>query len=196
MLPLCDVIRSFGISLHCYADDTQLFIPVEPRDTAQIQKLESCLAAVKSWMSQNFLQHNTWKTELIIIGSKRDQREFENVSLWLDGFAIPQSASVRNLGVLFDPQLCFEQHVRSITRIAFFHLRNIAKIRTMLSAADAETLIHAFISSRLDYCNSLFSGLPNSTTKSLQLVQKAAARLLTRTRRFDHITAILCTGYQ
>ena len=111
----------------------------------------------------------------------------------MDGFAIPQSASVKNLGVLFDPQLCFDQHIRSITRIAFFHLRNIARIRPMLSAADAETLIHAFVSSRLDYCNALFSGLPNSTTKSLQLVHNAAARLLTRTRKFDHITPILAS---
>ena len=121
------------------------------------------------------------------------QREFENVSLWLDGFAIPQSASVRHLGVQFDPQLCFDQHVRSITRNAFFHLRNIEKLTPMLSAADAETLIHSFISSRLDYFKSLFLGLPNSTTRSLQLVQNAAARLLTRTGNFDHITPILAS---
>uniref|UniRef100_A0A8C5AGF3 Reverse transcriptase domain-containing protein n=1 Tax=Gadus morhua TaxID=8049 RepID=A0A8C5AGF3_GADMO len=193
MLPLGDVIRGFGISFHCYADDTQLYIPVDSGDSAQIQKVESCLAAVKGWMSQNFLQLNSGKTELMIIGSKRDREKFEDVSLWLDGFAIPQSASVRNLGVLFDPQLCFDQHIRSITRIAFFHLRNIARIRSMLSVVDAETLIHAFVSSRLDYCNALFSGLPNSTTKSLQLVHNAAARLLTRTRKFDHITPILAS---
>jgi hypothetical protein len=96
-------------------------------------------------VSQNFLQLTTGKTELIIIGTKRDQREFENVPLWLDGFAIPNSAYVRHLGVLFNPQLCFDQRVRSINRIAFFHLRNIARIRPMSSAADAETLIHAFI---------------------------------------------------
>ena len=63
----------------------------------------------------------------------------------------------------------------------------------MLSAADAETLIHAFISTRLDYCNSFFWDLPNSTTRSLQLVQNAAARLLTKTRKFDHITPILAS---
>ncbi|KAK0138982.1 hypothetical protein N1851_024497 [Merluccius polli] len=51
-------------------------------------------------------------------------------------------------------------HVKSITRTAFFHLRNIAKIRPMLSAADTETLIHTFILS------------------SLQLVQKAYFKVL------------------
>ena len=60
--------------------------------------------------------------------------------------------------------------------IFFEHVKtNIAKIRPMLSPVDAEMLIHAFISSRLDYYNALFSGLTNSTTKSLKLVQNAAA---------------------
>ena len=105
-------------------------------------------------MSQNFLQLNTGKTELIIMGSKRIKRQFETVPLCLDGLAIQQSACVRNLGVLLDPLQCFD-HVRSITKIAFFRLRDIAKIRLMLSAADAEPLIHASISSRQDYCNSV-----------------------------------------
>ena len=68
MLPFANIIRSFGISFHCYSDDTQLFIPVGSGESAQIQKVESCLAAVRSWMSQNFLQLNTGKTEMIIIG--------------------------------------------------------------------------------------------------------------------------------
>ena len=58
----------------------------------------------------------------------------------------------------FDPMLSFDQHVKSITRTVFFHLRNIAKIRPMLAIMDTETLLHTFISSRLDYCNPLFSG--------------------------------------
>ena len=105
-----------------------------------------------------FLLQLTGKTEQII---NRLKTVPEKIGECLT-VNVSQSASVRNLGVQFDPLLCFDQHLRSITRIAFFHLRNIAKIRPMLSAADAETMFHAFTSSRLDYCNSLFSGLPNS----------------------------------
>ncbi|KAF7641688.1 hypothetical protein LDENG_00274780, partial [Lucifuga dentata] len=74
-----------------------------------------------------------------------------------------------------------------------FHLSNIAKIQPILSLHDAETIIHAFVSSRLDYCNVLFYGLPNCAARSLQLVQNAAARILTKTRKFDHITPVLAS---
>ena len=67
MLPLGDIIRSYGISFHCYADDTQINISIGSNDSSQIQKVESSLTAIKRWMSQNYLQLNTGKTELIII---------------------------------------------------------------------------------------------------------------------------------
>ena len=68
----------------------------------------------------------------------------------------------------------------------------ITKIRSFLSTVDAEILIHAFVSSKLDYCNASFSGLPCESTKS-QMVQNSAARVFTRTRKFDHITPILAS---
>ena len=60
-----------------------------------------------------------------------------------------------------------------------------------MSQADSEKLVHAFISSRLDCCNALFAGLPKQSVGRLQLIQNAAARVLTRTRKFEHITPIL-----
>ncbi|KAF7646093.1 hypothetical protein LDENG_00193770, partial [Lucifuga dentata] len=89
--------------------------------------------------------------------------------------------------------LTFQSHIKSITKTAFFQLSNIAKIRPILSLRDAETVIHAFVSSRLDYCNVLLSGLPNYAIRSLQLVQNAAARILTKTRKYDHITPVLAS---
>ncbi len=61
----------------------------------------------------------------------------------------------------------------------------------MLSVSDAEKLVHAFMTSRLDYCNALLGGCPASSINKLQIVQNAAARVLTRSRKYDHITPIL-----
>ncbi len=97
----------------------------------------------------------------------------------LDGFTLASSTTVRNLEVLFDQDLSFNSHIKQISRTAFVHLYNIAKIRHILSQKDAEKLVHAFVTSRLDYCNSLLSGCPNKSLKSLQLIQNAAARVLT-----------------
>ncbi|KAF7690828.1 hypothetical protein HF521_011125, partial [Silurus meridionalis] len=70
------------------------------------------------------------------------------------------------------------------------HLRNISKLRNMLSIYDAEKLVHAFMTSRLDYCNALLGGCPASLINKLQLVQNAAVRVLIRSRKYDHITPI------
>jgi hypothetical protein len=82
----------------------------------------------------------------------------------------------------------------NMTKIAFYHQRNIAMVWPFLSQADKERLIHAFITSRLDYCNALPSGLPKKAIGQLQNVQNAAARVLTKTRRRAHITPVLSSA--
>ncbi len=61
----------------------------------------------------------------------------------------------------------------------------------MLPVSDAEKLVHAFITSRLDYCNALLGGFPASSINKLQIVQNAASRVFTRSRKYDHINPIL-----
>ena len=75
-------------------------------------------------------------------------------------------------------------------KTAVSHLQNIAKIRNSLSQDNAETLVNAFISSQLDFCNALLNGLPQSVIDWLQYVQNCAARLVTRTRSSEHITPV------
>ncbi len=96
--------------------------------------------------------------------------------------------------MLFDSNLSFEKHVSSICKTAFFHLKNISKLRPMLSMSNAETLIHAFMTSRLDYCNALLGGCSARLINKLQLVQNAEARVLTMTtlaRFCQHCTGSL-----
>ena len=85
----------------------------------------------------------------------------------------------------------FDYHIKKVTQSCFYHLRNIAKIKPVISSLDLEKIIHAFVSSRLDYCNGLYTNLSRSSMHKLQLVQNTAARILTNTPRSAHITPIL-----
>ena len=128
-----------------------------------------------------------------MFGPKHLKDTFSNQIATLDGITLNSGPTARNLGVIFDQDLSFSSHIKHVTRTAFFHLRSIAKIRNILSQSDAEKLVHAFITSRLDYCNSLLSGCPKTSLKSLQLVQNAAARVLTRVNKREHISPILAS---
>uniref|UniRef100_A0AAR2M4G4 Reverse transcriptase domain-containing protein n=1 Tax=Pygocentrus nattereri TaxID=42514 RepID=A0AAR2M4G4_PYGNA len=191
MLPLGTIISKHGINFHCYADDTQLYISSKPDDKIKLAKIEDCVKDIKDWMSNNFLLLNSDKTEVLLLGPKLARHRLSNSTLKLNNLSVSSSLSVKNLGVMIDADLSFDTHISNITRTAFLHLRNIAKLRNSLSLQDAEKLVHAFITSRLDYCNALLSGCHSKSLNKLQLVQNAAARVLTRTRKFDHISPVL-----
>ena len=89
--------------------------------------------------------------------------------------------------------MSLEKHSKQLIKNCFFQLRNISKIRALVSKAELEMIIHAFISSRLDYCNSLFSCLDKKDLCRLQTVQNSAARLLTHTSKRAHITPVLAS---
>ena len=190
ILPLGELITAHGVNFHFYADDTQLYFSVAPDDPCALDPLLSCLSNIKDWMSENFLKLNEDKTEVLIIGSN-EQREL--VRSRLGNLGKECNTSVKSLGVIIDNDLNFKTHINHVTKIAFFHLRNIARIRDFLSLNDAKTLIHAFVFSRLDYCNAILSGLPKKETDRLQLVQNAAARVLTKTKMREHITPVLAS---
>ena len=190
MLPLGHIIKSHNINYHCYADDTQLHISISPDDPNALGTLISCLNDIHLWMSKNFLKLNNGKTEILLTGPKSER---ERVQSMLGPLAGQVKTEVTDLGVILDSDLNFNSHFNKVTRTAFLHLRNMAKVRPFLNQRDAEVLTHAFITSRLDYCNSLFTGLTKTSIRKLQIIQNTAARILTNTRRRDHISPVLST---
>ena len=86
--------------------------------------------------------------------------------------------SVSNLGFKMDSDIKLDQQIgATVNKSSFFHLRQLAKVKPILAQKHFETVIHAFITSRLDYCNALYFGVSQSSLTRLQLVQNAAARL-------------------
>lgn len=84
-----------------------------------------------------------------------------------------------------------DTYINKTCRAVFFHIYNIRKIRRFLSIVHARTLVNSFVTSRIDYCNSLLYGLPASEIQKLQRLQNTAAWLIYNARRFDHITPTL-----
>ena len=104
---------------------------------------------------------------------------------------VPFSTTVVDLGVTVDSQLSMTDHISSLCRSCFYQLRQLRVIRHSLTTDAARTLVQAFITSRLDYCNSLLYGIADCQLRRLQCIQNAAARLLSGTRKFDHVSPVL-----
>ena len=176
---LFKVIERHLPEAYCYADDTQLYVSFKPGEVnAQdeaIRAMEDCIKDIRSWLIESRHQLSKQSSSVLHVGDH----------------LINPSVSVRNLGSVFDNSLSMDSHITQVCKTAFYHIHNIRKISKYLSRESLKTLVHALVTSRLDYCNSLFYGLPKCHIGRLQRVQNAAARLVTSTRKYDHITPVL-----
>lgn len=196
MIPLCIILHNLGVSFHCYADDTQIYLSTSssPSDLSDLRSSAcSIYSVVSKWLSSNYLRLNDDKTELMLFGPpalvERLRLDFQPIQL--GSKLVPLSDSARNLGVIFDSRLSMKYHISNVVRSSFFTLRKLSLIRKHFSFHSFATLIHAFITSRLDYCNSMYAGAPQSDIRRLQSIMNYAARLLTFTRKRDHIQPVL-----
>ena len=125
------------------------------------------------------------QTELFIIGTSTQLAK-------LDGFfpthilspSITPAASVLNIGVTFDKNFNFKQHISKTCRCCFFYIRDLRRIRRFISLSVAKTIATALVSSRLDYCNFLLYNTANKNIATLQRIQTCLVRVVTR---FDFV---------
>ena len=96
------------------------------------------------------------------------------------------------INVMFDEHMSFHAHVSSICRSSFYHLRNLSRIRKYLTKEASLVVVHAFVTSKLDYCSAFLYGLPKYQSQKLQYVQNTTARVVLQMSRFQHITSVLC----
>ena len=192
--PTADIIRKHGLKYHCYADDTQIYISVDPTQSNvnnAIEQIEACLDELRQWMSRNYLKLNNAKTEVIVVGSKQQRSKVNITEVRVGDTMVTPTDSVTNLGVIIDENLSMDKHIAKVSRAVCISIRNIGMIRKHINQPVAELLTHVLITSRLDACNSLLHGLNKTQLIRLQRLQNTAARLVTLTRKCTHITPIL-----
>ena len=192
--PLSQVIKKYkAVQYHFYADDTQLYIRLSPQNcSSSLDSLKSCLSDVHTWMMENGLKLNPDKTEFILLGSKIQRNSIASILPVniLDNDLYPSDV-VRNLGVLFDSNLSFTNHVNSIVKSCFVSLRDLRRVRRHLSVDTTVIAANALVSSRLDYCNSLFRSFSDKNFKKLQCIQNTLACIVVGSSKYSHITPVL-----
>ena len=163
LLPLGAILRKHDIGYHIYADDTQLYISFKSKEPLEcLEKLNSCISDIRVWMIKHKLKINDAKTEFIIFRSPLLRTDLSSVSISVGDSQILSSSKDRDLGVVFDECLSLDAHISAICKSTHFHLRNIGRVRNLITTDAAAQLIHALISSRLDLCNSILYNLPNN----------------------------------
>ena len=104
------------------------------------------------------------------------------------GNQVSPAQSVRNLGVVFDSNFNFSNHVSQVIKSTRVHARDLYRIRPLLDLNTSVLLANALVSSRLDYYNSLFLSLTDFELRRLQRVQNSLCRVVTRSSKFSYIT--------
>ena len=125
----------------------------------------------------------------MIIGTSQQLAKVSINSLRVGTANIIPVSPARNLW--FDSKLTMAFHISKTCNSAFYYLCNLRRIRKYLSKNNTKTLVHAFISRRIDYCNSLLYGLPEYQLKKLQRVQNVCARLICNEIKYCHLTPSL-----
>ena len=148
----------------------------------------------KNRMAEDRLKLNDDKTEALLFpfsSSLKHSTVSIPDSITLGSHNIPFSDSARNLGFILDSNLSMKKHVIKICQTVYFELKRIILISRFLTEDAAKTLVTSYILSRLDYCNCLLMGTPNSVIQPLQKIQNFAARLVLMAPRHHHSTPLL-----
>ena len=119
------------------------------------------------------MSYGSAKTEFLLLGLKLQLNRIHNPTLLSDGHLVPSAASACNLGFIYDSHLCFSDHISSVFRACFYHIRDFRCICPVLDFDMARTICTSFVNSRLDYCSSMYHCLPQMQLNHLQHIHNA-----------------------
>lgn len=186
------IAQQFGVEAHLYADDSQMYVFNSPHAMKSAdERLLRCLDEIARWMQSNRLSLNPSKTQFMRCATTRRLTQLSSSPITFCGQQIWPVSSVRNLGVTVDSSLSFCTHVNRVVSSCFYQLRRIKSSLKALPLETAKTLVNCFVVSRLDYCNSLLAGVPQTTLDRLQRVMNTAARMLCGVGRREHVSDLL-----
>jgi hypothetical protein len=190
--PMGRLIRQHGIEYMVYADDTQLMLSFPPSDHVKaLAQMEGCLKDLRNWLLLNNLKLNNAKTEVIVFGTDQQLSKLPRITINVGGTAINSVKSVRNLGMYLDEHMKMERHVSEICKSANYHLMLLGRTRRFVTDDVAKIMAHSFILAKVDYGNSLLTGVHAKHLKRLQRIINTAAKIVLRKPRLEPSAPLL-----
>ena len=166
--PIASIIKKYNLNYHMYADDTQLYLAIEPANISDLVfSIENCISEVKNWMLVNKLKLNDDKTEIMLLNPKNYQINIDSLSVGDE--IISFSKFAKNLGVYFNENLSMDCHITNLCKSIYLEIRRLRHMSNFVNEASLTTLASSFILSKIDYCNSLFK---NINKEQIQKPQK------------------------
>ena len=185
-------IDGFRITTVRYADDSQIIITGPRKKLSEMQRaLEKVLDIANTWFLQNGMMVNASKTELLLCGDRRQLAQIsEPPEINFKGGRLVSTDQVKNLGVVMDSTLSWNQHIRMLTNRCFGLLVGLSHAKHVLPVRLLPRLIDSIVLSQLRYCVQVYG---SGNSENLGLIQKVlnfAARIISNRRKYDHISDV------
>tara|TARA_B110000196_G_scaffold310581_1_gene313508 strand:+ start:320 stop:1870 length:1551 start_codon:yes stop_codon:yes gene_type:complete len=178
---------------HTYADDLQFLLTFKPEEAIlAFNTTNTVLSNIASYSNNNFLKLNTDKTKYIAIGSQQNLKHLaaqDLPPLKLNGDILERKDHVKNLGVIFDENMLWTNHINSTVGTAYGRLKQAYKFRKFLSLESRFNLVETYILSLFNYGDILFQNISGRLSNKIQRVQNSCMRFVFGLRKYDHISS-------
>ena len=177
---------------HTYADDVQWYIKFKPEEGIDsFETANTVMSNIVKYSNDNFLKLNTDKTKYIVLGSPGNLKKLSDVQLpplTLNGDILERKYELKNLGVIFDKNMQWTDHINSMVGKSYGRLKQAYKFRNFLSIESRFKLVETYILSLFNYGDVLFQNITAKLSNKIQLVQNSCMRFIFGLRKYDHIS--------
>jgi Fe-S cluster biosynthesis and repair protein YggX len=180
-------------ALESFVDDSKLYLSFPVKNAGEVmRKINEDLSKIAAWCCYNSLLINPGKTKMLVIGIRKMLHKLpENFHVTLLGKRITPAISVRDLGIQLDSLLSFDEHIDVTTSTCVGSLCQINRVKHLFDSETLENVISSLVFSKLYYGSTVWSNTTQKNIKKLQKVQNFAARIITCTRKYEHITPVI-----
>ena len=179
-------------STQSYVDDTKLLLNFRLKDQRDtVSKMNEDLQRICQWTFTNKLLLNPDKTKLVIFGSRKLGRKIEGLHLSLLGKELTPAESAKDLGVILDLNLTYEDHITKTVSTCMSRLGQINRVKHVLDKDTLTIIVNCLVFSKLFYCSNVWSNTTESNLDKVQKVHNFACRIISGVKKFDHITPVL-----